>query len=45
VICISAFLAIPTLASVEFATSKPVLFADFVGTLRESDFDARTRNE
>ncbi len=38
VLCISAFLAIPPLPSIDSATSKPVLFADFVGTTSESDF-------
>jgi hypothetical protein len=36
--CTSAFLAIPPLPSIDSATSKPVLFADFVGTTSESDF-------
>ena len=38
--CISAFLAIPLLPSIDSATSQPVLFADFVGTTSESDFSS-----
>jgi len=37
VLCTSAFLAIPPLPSIDSATSKPVLFADFLGTTSESD--------
>src|SRR5258708_28335327 len=40
VLCSSAFLAIPPLPSIDSATSKPVLFADFIGTTSESDFSS-----
>jgi hypothetical protein len=36
----STFLAIPPLPSIDSATSKPVLFADFIGTTSESDFSS-----
>ena len=40
VLCSSAFLAIPPLPSIDSATSKPVLFADFIGTTSECDFSS-----
>ena len=39
-LCSSAFLAIPPLPSIDSATSKPVLFADFIGTTSECDFSS-----
>jgi hypothetical protein len=40
VLCSSAFLAIPPLPSIDSATSKLVLFADFIGTTSECDFSS-----
>src|SRR6516165_427075 len=38
VLCSSAFLSTPLLPSTDSATGRPVLFAGFLGTIRESDF-------
>jgi len=40
VLRMSTFLAIPPLPSIDSATGKPVLFADFIGTTSECDFSS-----